>query len=152
MRLFCALYFHCSEVRIVSICHTTRAILNSAFVYQVRRHDNSPGSATLTSLAERFTQRGVPSDLDESIELHQAALLLRPPGHLLRSLSLSNLATSLGVRFRQRGVPSDIDESIELHRAALLLRPHGHSDRSLSLNNLATSLADALRVPFNLGG
>ncbi|KIK43610.1 hypothetical protein CY34DRAFT_81446, partial [Suillus luteus UH-Slu-Lm8-n1] len=44
------------------------------------------------SLGVRFTQRGVPSDLDESIELHRAALLLCPPGHSLRSLSLNNLA------------------------------------------------------------
>ncbi|KIK32238.1 hypothetical protein CY34DRAFT_166863, partial [Suillus luteus UH-Slu-Lm8-n1] len=37
------------------------------------------------SLRKRFTQRGVPSDLDESIELLRAALLLRPPGHSDRS-------------------------------------------------------------------
>ncbi|KAG1872971.1 CHAT domain-containing protein [Suillus subalutaceus] len=94
------------------------------------------------SLGDRFTQRGVPSDLDESIELHRAALLLRPPGHSDRSWSLHNLANSLGDRFTQRGVPSDLDESIELHRAALLLRPPGHSDRWYSLNNLANNLRD----------
>ncbi|KAG2062617.1 hypothetical protein BDR04DRAFT_956399, partial [Suillus decipiens] len=65
-------------------------------------------------------------DLDESIELHRDALLLRPPGHSLRSYSLNNLAVSLRARFIERGVPSDLDESIELHRAALLLRPPGH--------------------------
>ncbi|KAG2128394.1 CHAT domain-containing protein [Suillus cothurnatus] len=86
--------------------------------------------------------RGVPSDLDESIELLRDALLLRPPGHSDRSHSLNNLAVSLRDRFTQRGVPSDLDESIELHRDALLLRPPGHSDRSHSLNNLAVSLRD----------
>ncbi|KAG2341044.1 hypothetical protein BDR05DRAFT_888831 [Suillus weaverae] len=94
------------------------------------------------SLGDRFEQRGVPSDLDESIELHRAALFLRPPGHSARSRSLNNLAVSLGDRFEQRGVLSDLDESIELHRAALLLRPPGHSDRSESLSNLAVSLGD----------
>ncbi|KAG1759241.1 TPR-like protein [Suillus occidentalis] len=94
------------------------------------------------SLEDRFTQRGDPSDLDESIELHRAALLLRPPGHSDRSLSLNNLAVSLADRFRQRGDPSDLDESIELHRAALLLRLPGHYNRSSSLNNLAASLGE----------
>ncbi|KAG1854580.1 CHAT domain-containing protein [Suillus subluteus] len=105
------------------------------------------------SLGDRFRQRGVPSDLDECIELHRAALLLRPPGHSHRSDSLNNLALGLGDRFRQRGVPSDLDECIELHRAALLLRPPGHSDRSYSLNNLAASLRDRFRqrgVPSDL--
>ncbi|KAG1876274.1 CHAT domain-containing protein [Suillus subluteus] len=91
---------------------------------------------------QRFWQRGVPSDLDESIELDRAALLLCPPGHSDRSRSLNNFAASLRDKFRQRGVPSDLDECIELDRAALLLRPPGHSDRSESLNNLAVSLAD----------
>ncbi|KAG1856994.1 CHAT domain-containing protein [Suillus subalutaceus] len=105
------------------------------------------------SLRDRFRQRGVPSDLDESIELHRAALLLCPPGHSDRPHSLNNLANSLGDRFRQRGVPSDLDESIELHRAALLLRPPGHPDRPHSLNNLALSLRDRFRqrgVPSDL--
>ncbi|KAG1847938.1 CHAT domain-containing protein [Suillus tomentosus] len=63
------------------------------------------------------------SDLDEAIELHRAALLLRPSGHSDRSI--------LRDRFQQRGMMSDLDEAIELHRAALLLYPSGHSDRSI---------------------
>ncbi|KAG1880871.1 TPR-like protein [Suillus subluteus] len=105
------------------------------------------------SLLDRFRQQGVPSDLDECIELHRAALLLRPHGHSDRSESLNNLAVSLGHRFRQRGVPSDLDECIELDREALLLRPPGHSDRSQSLNNLSAGLADRFRqrgVPSDL--
>ncbi|KAG1894761.1 CHAT domain-containing protein [Suillus fuscotomentosus] len=82
------------------------------------------------------------SDLDEAIGLHRAALLLRPPGHSDRSMSLNNLAASLLDRFRQRGMTSDLDESIELLRAALLIRPPGHADRSMSLNNLAICLQD----------
>ncbi|KAG1746363.1 hypothetical protein EDB19DRAFT_1586056, partial [Suillus lakei] len=60
------------------------------------------------NLRDRFQQRGVPSDLDESIEPKRAALL-RPPGHSLRSMSLDNkFAISLQGRFKQRGVPSDL--------------------------------------------
>ncbi|KAG2099598.1 uncharacterized protein F5147DRAFT_814041 [Suillus discolor] len=125
-----------------------------------------------TSLVYRagLQQCGIMSDLDEAIELHLDALLLRPPDHPDRSMSLSNLGASLrnrfqqcGImsdldesielhrdalllcppdRFEQRGVMSDLDESIELHRDALLLRPRGHPDRSMSLNNLANSLRD----------
>jgi hypothetical protein len=71
-------------------------------------------------------QLGVLSDLDESIELNHAALLLYPPSHDLRSLCLNNLASSLRDRFMQRGAPSDLDESIGLHQAALLLQPPSH--------------------------
>ncbi|KAG2131138.1 TPR-like protein [Suillus cothurnatus] len=93
-------------------------------------------------LGDRFTERGILSDLDECIELHRDALLLRPLGHSDRSYSLNNLAISLGNRFTEQGISSDLDECIELHRDALLLRPPGHSDRSYSLNNLAVSLGD----------
>ncbi|KIK35205.1 hypothetical protein CY34DRAFT_96529, partial [Suillus luteus UH-Slu-Lm8-n1] len=99
-------------------------------------------AALLLRPPDRFTQRGDPSDLDECIELHRAALLIFPPGHSDRSLSLNNLAASLGDRFTQRGDPYDLDERIELHRAALLLCPPGHSARSSSLNHLAVSLGD----------
>ncbi|KAG2353320.1 hypothetical protein BDR07DRAFT_1222916, partial [Suillus spraguei] len=78
------------------------------------------------SLQDRFTQWGILSNLDESIKLHRAALLLCPPGHSDRSQYLINLAISLRDRFTQRGVPSDLDESIELYWAALLLCPPGH--------------------------
>ncbi|KAG2037170.1 hypothetical protein BDR03DRAFT_819009, partial [Suillus americanus] len=52
-----------------------------------------------TSLQNRFQQGGIISDLDEAIELHRAALLLRPPGHSDRSTSLNNLALCLQNRF-----------------------------------------------------
>jgi CHAT domain-containing protein len=80
------------------------------------------------------------SDLDEAIELDQAALVLCPPGHSDRSRSLNNLAVRLYARFQQRDVLSDLDEAIDLHQAALALYPPGHSNRSDSLINLATDL------------
>jgi hypothetical protein len=51
------------------------------------------------SLYSRFQQRGILSDLDEAIDLDQAALALCPPGHSNRSSSLSNLAIHLYARF-----------------------------------------------------
>ncbi|KAG1730607.1 CHAT domain-containing protein [Suillus lakei] len=100
-----------------------------------------PVSATLPTVFETdSSSRAYCPDLDEAIELHWAALLLRPLGHSLRSISLNHLAISLQDRFQQRSILSDLDEAIELHRAALLLHPVGHPLRSMSLNNLATSL------------
>src|SRR5258708_265808 len=52
------------------------------------------------SLHIRFQQRGVPSDLDEALEVHRTALALRPPGHPDRSISLNNLASVLQTRFQ----------------------------------------------------
>ncbi|KAG1744905.1 uncharacterized protein EDB91DRAFT_1080445 [Suillus paluster] len=94
------------------------------------------------SLRDRFKQHGVLSDLDEAIELHRAALALRPPGHPSRSSSLNNLASNLRARFEQRRVLFDLDEAIELHRAALDICPPGYSDRFMSLNNLGINLQD----------
>ncbi|KAG1748187.1 CHAT domain-containing protein [Suillus lakei] len=93
-----------------------------------------------SSLGSRFEQRGVPSDLDETIELYQAVLLLRPSGHSSRAVSLSNLAVSLAHRFEQRGIQSDLDEAIELLRAALALYPPGDARQAKALDSLATAL------------
>ncbi|KAG2128271.1 CHAT domain-containing protein [Suillus clintonianus] len=105
-------------------------------------------STTLNNLAisrhDRFKQRGVPSDLDEAIELFRAALLICPPGHYFRPTSLNNLGLSLHDRFKQRGAPSDLDEAIELQRATLLI---------YCLNNLGLSLYDRFKqqgVPSDL--
>jgi len=68
-----------------------------------------------TSLSERFDQQGVLSDLDEAIDLYQAALALRPPGHSGRSKSLNNLASCLRDRFNHQGVLSDLNEAFTLY-------------------------------------
>jgi len=67
------------------------------------------------SLRDRFEQRGVLSDLDEAIDLHRAALSLRPHGNSDRSISLNNLAISLQDKFKQQGVLSDLDEAFTLY-------------------------------------
>lgn len=47
------------------------------------------------SLGDRFERQGVLADLDEAIELHRAALVLRPPDH-----SDSHLSMTLPSAFR----------------------------------------------------
>ena len=57
-------------------------------------------------------------DLDEAIILGREALILRPQGHLHRSLSLSNLAVRLSNRYYKLGELQDLDEAIVLSREA----------------------------------
>ncbi|KAG2066609.1 hypothetical protein BDR04DRAFT_1160056 [Suillus decipiens] len=68
--------------------------------------------AEVMELIVVFKQRGLPPDLDATIELLQAALLSHFPDHSLRSRSLKNPAINLHDRFEQRGVPCDLDEVI----------------------------------------
>ncbi|KAG2123239.1 CHAT domain-containing protein [Suillus clintonianus] len=93
-----------------------------------------------TFLHQRFHQQGVPSDLDDAIELYQAALLLHPAGDPDRPAALNNLCMSLQARFQQRGFPSDLDDAIELYREAALLLHPPDPNRSVILNNLGVSL------------
>jgi hypothetical protein len=44
-----------------------------------------------SKLSTRFQQSGDRDDLDEAIQLHRDALVLRPPGHPARAMSLSTL-------------------------------------------------------------
>ncbi|KAH7909374.1 TPR-like protein [Hygrophoropsis aurantiaca] len=80
-------------------------------------------------------------DLEQEIDWHRALLHLRPLGHPLHSMSLSNLANALSDRFKQFGERADLEKALELHRAALTLRPQGHPRRAVSLNNLASALS-----------
>ncbi|KAG1723055.1 hypothetical protein EDB19DRAFT_2043885 [Suillus lakei] len=88
--------------------------------------------------------RGILFGIDKAIELHRAALELRPPGHHLRAFPLSNLALSLHDRFKQQGVVSDLEEAIELHLTALELRLPGHSDQSSFLSAGQSDLDEAI--------
>ncbi|OAX35022.1 hypothetical protein K503DRAFT_858860 [Rhizopogon vinicolor AM-OR11-026] len=134
-----AIDLHRAALLLCPLGHSDHSLsLNNLAVSLQDRFEQQDNLAT--SLQERFEQRGVLSDLDEAIDLHQAALALCPPDHYTRSSLLNNFAISLQERFKQQGVLSDLDEAIDLHRAALALHLPGHSDRSLSLNNLAVSL------------
>ncbi|KAH8105760.1 TPR-like protein [Phellopilus nigrolimitatus] len=106
-----------------------------------------PGDPSRTKLDDlamalfiRFRKAGRMDDLEVSISLYRRALELRPPGHPLRSMSLSNFAIALSTRFAQTGRMEDLEESIALDRDALKLHPPGHPLRSISLNNLAVTM------------
>ncbi|KAG2119305.1 hypothetical protein DEU56DRAFT_918665 [Suillus clintonianus] len=105
-------------------CRQLRSPASPSTVWSPPGHyERSTSLSNLTlSLYNMFKQRGVPSDLDEAIELHRAALLICPPDHPDRPTPLNNLAISLRCRFEQRGVPSDLDEAIELQLKSLKFR------------------------------
>ncbi|KAJ7227002.1 CHAT domain-containing protein [Mycena pura] len=73
-------------------------------------------------------------DLEESIQLHRAALTLCPIPHSARGM--------FRIRFQEKGDFKDLEEAIELHRAALTLSPTSHPDHNILLNNLAIAKGD----------
>ncbi|KAG1875785.1 TPR-like protein [Suillus subluteus] len=95
--------------------HSDRSMSLDNLAISLRDRFKQRGIILALSLQDRFLRRGIMSDLDDAIELHRSALLLRPPGHPLRSSSLNNLATSLRDRFLQRGIMSDFDEAFTLY-------------------------------------
>lgn len=72
-------------------------------------------------------------DLEEAVELHRAALELRPPGHPRRLSSLHNLIRCLRDRYGVLEVAADLEEVVALTRAVLELCPPGHPDRDARL-------------------
>ena len=101
------------------------------------------------SLVAKFKQGGGFSCIDEAIDLDRVALELCPPGHPMRSVSLTWLAEHLGDRYHQLGATRDLEEAIVLDREGLNLRPQGHPVRLMSLNNLALHLSSRYK---RLGG
>ena len=91
------------------------------------------------SLFAKF-ERGETSYIDEAIVVGREALELCPPGHPMRSVSLTWLAIHLGGRYDQLGATRDFEVAIVLDREALDRCPQGHHGRSMSLNNLAIRL------------
>ncbi|KAF9224796.1 hypothetical protein BS17DRAFT_701538 [Gyrodon lividus] len=100
------------------------------------------------SLSRRFDNQETMPDLEESIALHRASLVLRPARHPRRHSSLNKLADCLHDLFKQTGMTADLNEAIYLNMAALELSPSGHTQRFLSFGNLAI----CLRTCFNEQG
>jgi CHAT domain-containing protein/tetratricopeptide (TPR) repeat protein len=92
------------------------------------------------SLVAMFKQGGGTSYIDEAIAVDRDAVQLCPPGHPMRSVSLTRLAVHLGDRYDQLGATRDLDEAIVLDREALTHHSQGYRERWMSLNNLARHL------------
>ncbi|KAF8833878.1 hypothetical protein BDN67DRAFT_985738, partial [Paxillus ammoniavirescens] len=87
-------------------------------------------------------------DLEEAIQHYRDALVLTPPGHPGRGMSLNNIANALLTRFEQGGDRKDLEEAIQHYQDALVLRPPGHPGCGTSLNNIV----NALLTRFEQGG
>jgi CHAT domain-containing protein/tetratricopeptide (TPR) repeat protein len=91
-------------------------------------------------LVAKFKQGGGASCINQAIVLDRDALQHFPPGHSMRSTSLTRLAIHLSDRYDQLGATRDLEEAIVLDREVLNHHPQGHSDRSMLLNHLAVHL------------
>ncbi|KAI5986694.1 hypothetical protein F5J12DRAFT_787205 [Pisolithus orientalis] len=94
------------------------------------------------ALHERYKKEREIDDLNEAIDLHRAALKLRPVESVWyhRSRSLNNLACCLSDRYDEQGAVKDLERAITLGRRALGLRPPGHPLRGVTLHDLAAYL------------
>ncbi|KAI6137061.1 hypothetical protein F5141DRAFT_1209365 [Pisolithus sp. B1] len=87
-----------------------------------------------------FVDTAAIRDLEESIELHRAALDLRSPGHPGQSSTLHKLTLCLSSKYGELEMVGDSKEAITIGREALELCTPGHPGRCESLHNLACSL------------
>ncbi|KAI6094211.1 hypothetical protein EDD16DRAFT_1904063 [Pisolithus croceorrhizus] len=87
-----------------------------------------------------FVDTAAIRDLEESIELHRAALDLRSPGHPGQSSTLHKLTLCLPSKYGELEMVGDSKEAITIGREALELCTPGHPGRCESLHNLACSL------------
>jgi tetratricopeptide (TPR) repeat protein len=88
----------------------------------------------------RYLHHGRQEDLQKAMECHQAALELRPPGHIQRYASLSAIAEDLSSQYLVTHNFCDVERALYLQQQVLSLLPIGHVDRALGLVNLAKQL------------
>ncbi|KAJ7617741.1 hypothetical protein FB45DRAFT_840590, partial [Roridomyces roridus] len=100
----------------------------------------APFSNLAISLKDLSLKELNPSYLDESIQLHEKALVFRPVPHRERASSLDGLGLSLVQRFHSTGTVTDLDRAVEIFRESLVLHSGAHPDRQGTLPNLALSL------------
>ncbi|KAI6154927.1 hypothetical protein BKA82DRAFT_4072938 [Pisolithus tinctorius] len=113
------------------------------------------------ALHQRYEKERKIDDLNEAINLHRAALELRPVEDETgdRSTSLHNLALCLSKRYNKQGAVDDLEEAISLGRAALELRPPGqlelrrpgHPNRDFTLHQLAFYLSARFKKQAAIG-
>lgn len=97
--------------------------------------------AGLSSLLhDRFNEIAQNNDLQEAIELGQAAVHSTPPDHPQLSARLNNLSLSLLSRFEQNAGPEDLDEAIALGRRGLDTTSPDDPRRSTILSNFGLAL------------
>ncbi|KAJ7110487.1 TPR-like protein [Mycena epipterygia] len=93
-----------------------------------------------SSLQHRFERLGSLPDINRSVVMRKAAVVLTPDGHPDKPGRLNNLGNSLFRRFERLGDLSDLNKSIMMLEDAVQLTPDGDPDKPGRLNNLGNSL------------
>ena len=78
-------------------------------------------------------------DLEKAITYSREVLGLRPPGHVDRCMSLSNLGSVIVTRYLLLGRIEDLEEAITHYLEALDLCPLNNQNRSAVLNKFAAA-------------
>lgn len=94
------------------------------------------------SLRVWYSQSGDRRHLEEAIQVHEQALLLRPSRHPMRHRSLGNSASALRLWYLSGGNVEDLDFAHERQLETIRLRPQGHPERYIALHELGCLLLD----------
>ncbi|KIK32739.1 hypothetical protein CY34DRAFT_100856, partial [Suillus luteus UH-Slu-Lm8-n1] len=88
----------------------------------------------------RYRRTQNKSDLDQSINDFECALVICPMDHPCRPAALFNLATAKFVSCQATETYPDLEISISVFQDALDLRPVGHPDRPVTQLHLAIAM------------
>jgi tetratricopeptide (TPR) repeat protein len=99
-------------------------------------------------LADRFLLRSRPTDLDEAVEMFQAAVAAAPDGCPDLPEYTSALGIALGIRFERTGHRADLVAGIDAVRRAVALLPPDAVQLPTLLHNMAANLG----VKYDLDG
>jgi tetratricopeptide (TPR) repeat protein len=88
----------------------------------------------------RFTHSRSLRDLDEAVEVAQAAVEATPAGHPRLTQRQANLGNALRARAEERESLPDLNAAVETARAAAHGIPADHPDRAALLSNLGINL------------
>ncbi|KAJ7923361.1 CHAT domain-containing protein, partial [Mycena leptocephala] len=92
------------------------------------------------SLRHRFERLGSLPDINRSVVILEAAVMLTPDGHPDKPSRCNNLGNSLLSRFKQLGDLADLSQSVLTFEIAAGLTPDGHPEKPPRYNNLGISL------------
>ncbi|GAO11095.1 tetratricopeptide repeat protein [Streptomyces lydicamycinicus] len=92
------------------------------------------------ALWARFERTGDQADLDQAVDLYQAAMRATAADHPNRARHVSNLGIALQRRYDCTGDQADLDAAIDRGRDAVQATPADHPDRAKYLSGLGGAL------------
>ncbi|MFI7273867.1 CHAT domain-containing protein [Streptomyces sp. NPDC049879] len=111
-----------------------------------------PGIASNLALGLRLRPDATRADLDEAVTHARAAVTATPPGHLLHTRFVSNLAVVLSARHALTGETADAEEAARHAAQAVAATPLDHPNRVSRLGALAGARAQLHEAAPTPGG